>query len=78
MYGYLKDDKIILNYYFFRKKILKNRRRKIYCTKSKIYEKMNKPKIHIFVIKHYLFLVFVTSVEVKMNKHLEKKNQLNY
>ena len=25
-------------------------------------------KYHVFVIKHYLFLVFVTSVEVKMEK----------
>ena len=25
-------------------------------------------KYHVFVTKHYLFLVFVTSVEVKMEK----------
>ena len=25
-------------------------------------------KYHVFVIKHYLFLVFVTTVEVKMEK----------
>ena len=58
MYGYLKDDKIILNFYFFRKKILKNRRRKIYCTKSKIYEKMNKPKISYICDKTLLVFSF--------------------
>ena len=35
-------------------------------------------KYHIFIIKHYFFVVFVTSVEVKMNKYLWKKNQLKY
>ena len=27
---------------------------------------------HILVIKHYFFLAFVTTVEVKMKKHLKK------
>ena len=27
-------------------------------------------KYHIFVIKHYFFLVFVTNLEVKINKYL--------
>ena len=35
-------------------------------------------KYHIFVIKHYFFLVLVTNVEVKMLKYLRKKNQLKY
>ena len=32
-------------------------------------------KHHIFVIEHYFFPVLVTSVEVKIKKHLRKKNQ---
>ena len=39
---------------------------------------MNKPKISYTYDKTYLFSVFLTSVEVKMNKYFEKKNQLNY
>ena len=35
-------------------------------------------KYHIFVIKHYFFLVSVTSLVVKINKYLWKKNQLKY
>ena len=35
-------------------------------------------KYHIFVIKHYFFLVFVTNLEVKINKYLWKKNQLKH
>ena len=31
---------------------------------------------YIFVIKHYLFLVFVTSVEVKMKKYLMKTKSI--
>ena len=34
--------------------------------------------MYVNVIKHYFFLVFVTSVEVKMKKYLKKKNQLEY
>ena len=30
------------------------------------------------MIKHYFFLAFVVSVEVKMKKYLNKKNQLKY
>ena len=33
---------------------------------------------HILVIKHYFFLAFVTTVEVKMKKHLKKKDLLTY
>ena len=44
--------------------------RKIYCIKCKMYKE--------FVIKNYFFLVFVTSVEVKMKKYLKKNAQLKY
>ena len=30
------------------------------------------------MIKHYFFLAFAVSVEVKMKKYLNKKNQLKY
>ena len=33
-------------------------------------------KYHVVVIKHYFFLVFVTSVEGQLKKYLRKKNQL--
>ena len=53
--------------------------RKTYCIKCKKYKEFKKPKIsYIFVAKHFFFLVFVTSVEGKMNKYLWKKNQLKY
>ena len=32
----------------------------------------------VLVIKHYFFLAFVTTVEVKMKKHLKKKDLLRY
>ena len=32
----------------------------------------------ILVIKHFFFLAFVTTVEVKMKKHLKKKDLLRY
>ena len=35
-------------------------------------------KYHIFVIKHYFFLVFVISVKVKMEKYLKKNNHLKF
>ena len=45
---------------------------------AKSMKYLKRLKYHIFVIKHYFFSVFVTSVEVKINKYLRKKNQLNY
>ena len=53
-----------------------------------VYSRNNLPKIkhgayiinldeyeyHIFVIKHYFFLIFVTGVGVKMNKYLWKND----
>ena len=44
--------------------------RKIYCAKCKTF--LKNLKYHIFGIKHYFFLVFVVSVELKMKK---KKNE---
>ena len=32
----------------------------------------------ILVIKHFFFLAFATTVEVKMKKHLKKKDLLRY
>ena len=32
----------------------------------------------MFVIKHYFFLVFVASVEVKMTKYLKEQNQFKF
>ena len=47
--------------------------REIYCIKN-----LKSLKYLLFAIKHYFCLVFVTSVEVKMNKYLWKNNQLKY
>ena len=52
--------------------------RKIYCTKCKKYKQFKKTKISCICDKNYFFLVFVTSVEMKMKKYLRKKNQLRY
>ena len=52
--------------------------RKIYCTKCKECEEIKSLNYRIFLIKQYFFLVFLTSVEVKMNKYLKKNNQLKY
>ena len=54
----------------------KFRMRKIYCTKCKKYKQFKKTKISCICDKNYFFLVFVTSVEMKMKKYLRKKNQL--
>ena len=51
--------------------------RKIYCIKCKKYKELNSWKYHIIVIKYYFFLVFLRSVEVKMNNHLWRENQLS-
>ena len=47
-------------------KFSKVRIQKIYCAKSEKYKEFINPKYHIFFIKHYFFLVFVASVEVKV------------
>ena len=52
--------------------------KKIYCTKCKEGEEIKSLNYRIFLIKQYFFLVFLTSVEVKMNKYLKKNNQLKY
>ena len=52
--------------------------RRIYCINCKKYKEFKKLKYHIFVTKHYFFLVFVTSVEMKMKIYLKKKNPLRY
>ena len=71
---YEKNDKIIKNLFLW-KDIKKVRMRKIYCTKFK--KKMQNLKSLKDHIKHYFFIIFVTSVEVMINKYLGKKNQLN-
>ena len=57
--------------------------KKVSRTKSivpsvKRIKKSKSLKCHIFGIKHYFFLVFVTNVKVKMKKHLNKNYQLNF
>ena len=48
--------------------------KKFYHTKYKKYKYLKSLKYHIFVIKHFLYLVFLTSVKVEMKKYLRKKN----
>ena len=41
----------------------------------KITKNFKNLKYHIFVIKHYFFLVFVMSIKVKIKNYLKKKNR---
>ena len=71
---YLKNDKTV-NFFFFFEKILK----RLGCEKSivlnvKNIKILNSIRYHIFVIKHYLFLVFVIDLEMKIKKYLRKKS----
>ena len=67
---YKKNDKIILFLWidFIKVKIKKST---VFVVKS--IKNLNSLKYHIFAIKHYFFLVFVTSAEMNMKKYL--KNQ---
>ena len=68
---------IIKNY--FCEKILKRLRwEKSIVLIVKSIKNLKILECHIFVRKHYFFLVFVTSVELKMKKYLKKTNQMRY
>ena len=43
-----------------------------------IIKNLKRLKNHIFMIKNYFFLVFLTNVEAKVEKYLRKKNYLRY
>ena len=45
---------------------------------AKSIENLKSLKHHTFVIKNYFILVYVTNMEVKMQKFLKKKIQLRY
>ena len=83
---YEKSHKIILVYFqklknYFWEKILKSLRwEKCMCKilSAKSIENLKSLKHHTFVIKNYFILVFVTNMEVKMQKFLKKKIQLRY
>ena len=47
--------------------------KKICSTKFKSIKKLKSLKYHIFAIKHYFFLVFLASVEVKIKKYLKQE-----
>ena len=74
---YKNHDKIIKNF-FVNRFLKKLRSEKSILLSVKRIKNLKSLKYHKFVIKHYLFLVFATGVEVKMNKYLWKKNQLKY
>ena len=46
--------------------------------KYKKYKEFKKPKLSYICEKHHFYLVFVTRVELKINKYLKMKNQLKY
>ena len=72
---YKKNDKIIKNSFCFLKKL---RWQKSIVLSAKSTKNFKSLKYHIIFIKHYFFLVFVLSVEVKMNKYSWKNDQLKY
>ena len=49
-----------------------------YKLTAKSIKNLESLESHIFVIKHYFFLAFVSTVEVKMKKYLKKKDLLRY
>ena len=59
-------DKILLVNRFLKKLRLE----KSIVLSVKSINNLKSLKYHIFVIKHYFFLVFVTNLEVKINKYL--------
>ena len=70
---YLKNDKIVKKHFFA--KTFK----RLGCEKSiglnvKNIKILNSIKYHIFVIKYYLFLVFVIALEMKIKTYLRKRN----
>ena len=75
---YKQNDKIIKIILFVNRFLKRLRCEKSILLTVKIIKNLKDLKHHIFAIKHYFFLVFVTSVEVKMNKYLWKKNQLKH
>ena len=53
-------------------------KKKIIVLSVKSIKNLKSLEYHIFVIKHYFFLLFITSAEMKMKRYLKKKNQLKY
>ena len=49
------------------------RMRKIYCISVKSIKNLKNVKYHVFAVKYCFFLVFVTSVEVKMKRNIYGK-----
>ena len=75
--GYEKKDKMIKKL-FCEYTFKRLGRGKCILLGVKSIKSLKSLKHHIFAIKHYFFIVFVTNVEVKMKKYLKKKNQLKY
>ena len=72
----MKIFSIIKKFFFFELILKKIEWEKSIALSLKSIKNLKSLKYHIFVIKNYFFLVFVTRVEMKVKKYLRKKNKL--
>ena len=70
---YEKNDKIILKHFHANLNKLK-----CIVILAKNMNNLKKRKYHIFLKRHWVFLLFTVSVIMNIKKYLKKKNQLNY